>query len=46
MSHHASTRSVEGFLTRELGGVPLVLIVCAVAAVVLGFGVAMTSSLT
>ena len=46
MSHQASTGRVEGLLARELGGVPLVLIICAVAAFVLGFGVAMTSSLT
>jgi len=45
MSDKTSTSRVGVFLTREIGGVPLALILCAVAAIALGFGVAMTSTI-
>jgi len=42
--NETSTR-IEEFLSRDIAGVPLALIMCAIAAVALGFGVAMASTL-
>ena len=45
MSDQANEGRIASFLGRDVGGVPLALILCAIAAIALGFGVAMASTL-
>jgi hypothetical protein len=44
MSEEKSAGRLETLLTKDVGGVPLVLLLCLVAAIALGFGVAMTAT--
>lgn len=44
MSEHKAANRFEALLARDLGGVPVALILCAAAAILLGVGVAMASN--
>jgi hypothetical protein len=45
MSDHKAANRFEAILASDLGGVPVALILCVVAAIVLGAGIAMASSI-
>ena len=45
MSEHKAANRFEAILASDVGGIPVVLILCVAAAIVLGAGIAMASNI-